>query len=147
MLNYYKDKIKEKLPEYIFKAIGVVIFPLAALIPYDRFDSQFLFWTLVIITAICFFLVGYITSQRPKDIWLPEIGLWQDKKTGNYICPSCKSKNIRSPLMETDRGWVCSIKDCKLKRYKPGKEPKIATGAAVVFDPGFRSSWINGWKR
>lgn len=123
MLNELKAKLKEKLPEYIIKGIGVAVLFIAPLIPYDQFDLQYMFWVVVMLISTCFFLTGYILSQRPKDIWLSELGIWKETKSGHYICPSCKANNKRVPMKEDDKGWSCQV-EAKYLAYKPGQEPK-----------------------
>jgi hypothetical protein len=144
MLDELKTKFKEKLPEYIFKGIGITIPFIASLIPYDKFDPQYMFWLAVILIATCFFLIGYILSQRPKDIWLPELGIWKEKRSGHYICPSCKANNKRVPLKETDKGWWCQAEKRYLA-YKRGQEPKPASASSPAPHEGNRKSWVRNW--
>jgi len=144
MLDELKAKFKEKLPEYIFKIIGIAVPFIAPLIPYNKFDPQYMFWVAVILIATCFFLIGYILSQRPKDIWVPEHGIWKEKKSGHYICTSFKANNKRVPLKETDKGWWCQAEKRYLA-YKRGQEPKPASASSPSPYGRKRNSWIRNW--
>lgn len=150
MLNELKTKFKEKLPEYIFKGIGLAVLFIAPLIPYEKLAPQYLFWAIVILSAMCFFLISYILSQRPKDIWLPELGIWREKKTGYFICPSCKANFKRVPLKEDNKGWRCQAEG-KYLAYKPGQEPKPASASSPprasrrVLSEGIKKSWVRDW--
>ena len=159
MTEELKAKLKEKLLEYVFKGIGVAVPFISLLIPYERFDPRYLFGIVVMLATICFVLIGYIISKRPKDMWLPELGIWKEAKSGHYICPSCKANNKRVPMKEDDKGWACQVEE-KYMAFKPGQEPKSEEKkelkAASASSPpesrrrliskGIESSWINRWR-
>ncbi len=46
-------------------------------------------------------------------------GTWVNNESGEHFCPSCKSKNIISPMKTYDSGWECPIKECKTFQKKP----------------------------
>jgi hypothetical protein len=136
MIDEFTKKIIEKLPEYALKGMGTIILFIAPVIPYEKIAPQYLFWPAISFLVLSLFLGGYIISKRRKYIWLPEQGIWKGKKDELYYCPSCKSNKITSPLMENDNGWFCMAKDCKFKRYKPGKAPK-AGGLHAIHSAGW----------
>lgn len=48
---------------------------------------------------------------KPRLIFDEKLGVFHDIKTGILYCPSCKVKNIQSPLSKND-GYCCVSKDC-----------------------------------
>lgn len=49
---------------------------------------------------------------KPRLIFDEKLGVFHDIKTGILYCPSCKVKNIQSPLSKNDGYWRCVSKDC-----------------------------------
>jgi ribosomal protein L37AE/L43A len=42
------------------------------------------------------------------------LGIWSHKRKSVYFCPSCKSKQIESPLREESAGWRCMVRECDM---------------------------------
>lgn len=151
-MKQFLTKVKEEVAKLVAKWLIVILLSpvliLAALIPKDairRVDSLIWFWSAVILFIACLALVIYIFRQRDKDIFIKELSVWREKKTGNYVCPSCKSNGKRSYLKEYEDRLVCLTKDCRRPYFKAGKEPK-SQGRRVIH-PGIDSGgWVRNWK-
>lgn len=47
---------------------------------------------------------------RPKYKHIPDLGINQNIKTGDYFCSPCWVKDkLHSPLTNTDHGWKCRV--------------------------------------
>ncbi len=142
------QKVKEEVAKLLAKGIIAIlssaVLILATLIPKDairRVDSLIWFWSAVILFAACLALVVYIFRQRPKYIFISELKIYQEKKTGNYFCPSCMANGKKSPLGKYELGWQCLTKDCKSGYYEPGKEPP----KRKVISKGIDNGWVKRW--
>ena len=63
---------------------------------------------------------------RPSLKFDAKLGIYHDRKTGLYYCPSCLSKKIRSPLKQGKHGWFCVVKDCRTSFANPDAVPPAA---------------------
>lgn len=141
-LTKVKEEVAKLVAKWLIAVLSSAVLILAMLIPKDairRVDSLIWFWSDVILFIACLALVVYIFRKRDKDIFINEFKVWQEKKTGNYVCPSCKSNDKRSYLGDYENKWVCLNKDCRHTQYKPGKEPK-PQGRQVI-SKGFVKDW------
>lgn len=150
-MNQILTKVKEEVAKLVAKWLIAILLSavliLAGLIPKDairRVDSLIWFWSAVILFAACLALVVYIFRQRDKDIFIKELSVWREKKTGNYVCPSCKSNGKRSYLGDYENRWVCLNKNCRHTQYKPGKEPK-SQGMRVIHPGIGNGGWVKNW--
>jgi len=65
---------------------------------------------------------------RPRLKFDPVVGIYRDRKTAIYYCPSCHSKKLRSPMKHQEDGWRCVVKDCLMFYPNPEyKKPSKAT--------------------
>ncbi len=150
-MKQFWAKVKEEVAKLVARGLIAIlssaVLILAMLIPKDairKVDSLIWFWSAVILFVAFLALVVYIFRQRDKDIFIRELKVWQEKKTGNYVCPSCKSNGKRSYLKEYEDRWVCLTKDCRCPYFKPGKEPKSQDRRVIHY--GIGSGWVNRWK-
>jgi len=137
-MDKFMTKIKEKAAEQIVTLIFTSGIVLVAKFTPDDFikgvNPLTWFWLVIFLFAICVFSLVYIIHKKEKCVFIKEFGIYQEKKTGNYICPSCKANGKKSHLKEYDTGWQCMTKDCYRIYYKAGKEPK--TPARRVISKG-----------
>lgn len=57
--------------------------------------------------------IAYALHLHPRLKFLREYGVYQDRKTGIFYCPSCLTADrLKAPLIERDDGWLCTIRDC-----------------------------------
>lgn len=70
----------------------------------------------VLVAASCLGVLLYFWPRLKFD---SRLGIYRDRKTGLYYCPSCHVKKLRSPLKEGPRGWFCAVKDCRLSYSNP----------------------------
>src|SRR4051812_26645215 len=67
---------------------------------------------------------AFIVYLRPWLKFIPRLGIYQDRKSGLYYCPSCYAKKLRSPLKHQKHGWQCEVKECnKFYRNPDYKKP------------------------
>lgn len=111
--------LKQKLSNYLFEFITVTITSILSIISlrfdsflrkiHDQIDS--VWWPRIAIGLIstCLLLIVYIYNQRPKYKFLQGLGVFVDKKSREFICPSCKSKKIAQQLRVTSNGLNCPI--------------------------------------
>jgi len=84
------------------------------------------------ITALLLFVCLILTivviikswpEPSPKHMFLKDLGITKELVSGDFICTSCHSNGIRSPLKERQKGWFCQNQGCRKVYYKPGHEP------------------------
>jgi len=70
---------------------------------------------------------------KPKYIFISDLGINKNLKTGAYFCSPCLVKEkLHSPLTTTDFGWRCRV--CGKMFSDPSK--RIKTQPWVPLDPG-----------
>lgn len=151
--------IPEKMKEYgleiawsLLVSLGVTIFFIGEkLLPVETINAVgALTWAklsaLLFLGCLALIVsIGYLYyKNRPKYEFIPDIGVQKELKSGQYFCASCLTKSLRSPLKETEYGWVCQMHDCRHQYYKTGHEPKKKT--REVISPG-KENWINKWRQ
>ena len=77
---------------------------------------------------VCLILTIVLISKSwpepsPKHMFLKDLGITKELNSGDFICTSCHSNGIRSPLKERQKGWFCQTQGCRKVYYKPGHEP------------------------
>ena len=81
---------------------------------------------LLLLTCLILTIAVIIKSwpdPSPKHMFLKDMGITKEMDSGYFICTSCHSKGIRSPLKERLKGWFCQTQGCKKVYFKPGYEP------------------------
>lgn len=146
-MKLLKEKLIEKIAEHIatviLTIISTVILVAAQFVPVkfiNSVDPLAWFWLVVVLIIACIALAVYIFVKRPKYVFIPDVAIYKEKRTGNYFCPSCMANGKKSHLKEYDNGWVCMTKDCNRKYYKPGKEPDPPKRKVI------NKGWVNGWR-
>lgn len=70
--------------------------------------------SMLVLLVFAISMFACVLSFRPKLTFLPELGLYQDRRRGMFYCPSCKHlKNVHSPLKCREDGWFCVVKECR----------------------------------
>ena len=64
-------------------------------------------------------IIKLIRKHGRQFKFIPQLGVYQDKKTGIYYCPRCLRDQREAPLKETANGLACI--HCG-KPYRPRKE-------------------------
>lgn len=155
-MKFIQEKIKEfglKITGYLLLILGGTILVIGKkLIPVEAINAvDALTWAKlsVLLFLVCLALIAFTADlyckTRPKYEFIPDIGVQKELKSGQYFCASCLTKSLRSPLKETEYGWVCQMHDCRHQYYKLGHEPKEKT--REVISPGIKESWINKWRQ
>lgn len=150
-MKSFFEKLKEKLADHLIALLATTFAGFISAVakyssPYivGTVDPLSLFWLVVGLIILCLALVAYIFAQRPKYRFIKELDIYQEKKTGNYFCPSCMANGKKSHLKEHDNGWQCMTNECNRRYYKPGKEPKPPERR--VISKGIDNGWVNKWK-
>jgi len=143
-----KEEVAKLVAKSLIAILSSAVLILAMFIPKDairKVDSLIWFWLVVIIFLACLVLVVYLYRQRPKYIFIRDLSIWQEKKTGIYLCTSCMANGKKSPLKEYEKGWLCLNKDCQSVYYKQGKEPKPPERSSINkgIDNG---GWVKRWQ-
>lgn len=141
-------KLKEKLEDHLITLLVIGIIGSIVLIAnlflsidfIEKVGSLTWFRLAIFLFILCLILGAYIYGQI-KLKYIPELGIYQHKRTGIYFCTSCKVNGKKSPLKEYESGWRCLNKDCKNIYYKPGKEP--GPQKIKVISKGINNGWMN----
>ena len=108
-----KDKLQAHLTESL---LGAVLLALITLwVPAEAWFATLLpplqpVWSAraIAVSSISILVAaGAYFFFRPKLKFDEPTGTWIDLKTNLRYCAKCKSKKLRSPLKNGDRGWSC----------------------------------------
>ena len=114
-LIWAKDKLQAHLAESL---LGVGMLSLITLwLSTENYFATLLpvlqpVWAVrAIAVSVLSILVAIATYLffRPKLQFHEPTGTWIDRKTNLRYCAKCKSKKLRSPLRNGDRGWSCPV--------------------------------------
>jgi hypothetical protein len=132
-----RDKIKSKVLDL---AIGLFVLILPGLLLLAENHLQILVSrlslkaivrvsiTLLSLLAWVLFLLWRFWPRLKFD---PRLGIYEDRRSGIFYCPSCRSKKLLSPLLQREDGWRCRIKECDRFYSNPDyvrKRPPAASG-------------------
>lgn len=140
-------QLKEKLQAHALEALLVglgTILPTWLLLaeshlaPYtSQLDPKTIIRAAALSLVITLWSCAIVVFFRPRLKFESRLGIYRDRKTGLYYCPSCHSKKLRAPLRVSAKGWRCVIKECQLffhnPNYKESPNPP---------EPEDRNSWM-----
>lgn len=125
MLSNAIDKLKDHALKTL--AVSVVSGITAALFLAENYLAQYIktlapviivrLLALLFLVALSFGILLLFTWPHLK--FDSRIGIYRDRKTGLFYCPSCRSKKLRSPLKQEEKGWRCVVRDCMMFYSNP----------------------------
>lgn len=135
MLSQIKEKLQAHALETLLATLGTVLptwllVTESRLVPYvSQLDTTTVIRLAALSSVLILWLSAILLFFRPRLRFDSRLGVYRDKKTGLYFCPSCQSKKLRAPLKENKEGWRCVIKGCQLffanPDFKALSEPPI----------------------
>lgn len=145
MLAQAKEKLQAHALEASLASLGIalpawLLLAESSLVPYvSQLSPSWVIRSTALLLVVALWLSALLIFFRPKLQFDPRLGIYRDRKTGLYYCPSCHIKKLRSPLKEGPRGWFCSVKDCRQSYINPDHK---APSAGVHHSAG-RNSWMS----
>src|SRR2546426_10531652 len=119
VLTKAKEKLQAHALEALLAALGTAL-PAWLLLAESRlvpYVSQLHPTTVIrggaLILVVALWPTALLLFFRPSLKFDPHLGIYQDRKSGLYFCPSCYSKKLRAPLREEKNGWRCLVKECR----------------------------------
>ncbi len=132
-----KSKFAELLRQEVTKRIIATLLALLAILAsaawmqaktaifsilFSSLSKEF-FATLSLLESLLL-LISFVLYLLTRDPWRnydfdDKTGVWYHRKTGLRICPSCKTKGIKSPMRDNESSWICLVKECRTSIGKP----------------------------
>lgn len=148
MLTQAKEKLQAHALEALLAVLGTalpawLLLAESSLVPYvSRLDPTTVIRAGALSLVVALWASALLLFFRPRLKFDPHLGIYRDRKSGIYYCPSCHSKKIRSPLREEEEGWRCVVKDCLLFFENPDikAQPQAPPQRTVR-----KSSWVRDW--
>lgn len=130
MLAQAKEQLQAHASEALLAGLGTalpawLLLAESRLVPYvSQLEPVTVIRSAALLVAAVGWAVAFLMFFRPKLKFDSRLGIYRDRKSGLYFCPSCHTKKLRAPLRESERGWRCVIKECQLFFHNPDfKEP------------------------
>jgi len=144
VLSQAKEKLQAHALEALLAGLGTalpawLLLAESRLMPYvSQLDPTTVIRAAALSLVVTLWASALVLFFRPKLKFDSRLGIYRDKKTGLYFCPSCHTKKIRAPLRQGERGWRCVIKECQLffpnPDYKEQPKQPVSVG---------RNSWMS----
>lgn len=144
MLAQAKEKLQAHALEGSLASLGTalpvwLLLAESNLVPYvSQLSPSWVIRSAALLLVVALWSSALLMFFRPKLKFDSRLGIYRDKKTGLYYCPSCHIKKLRSPLKESASGWFCSVKDCRLSY----KNPDYKAPSGGVQHSGGRNNWM-----
>jgi ribosomal protein L37AE/L43A len=130
VLTQAKEKVQAHALEGVLAILGTAIpawllLAESRIVPFvARLDPATVVRALAASLVVALWSVALLLYFRPKLRFEPRLGIYRDRKSGLYFCPSCHSKKLRAPLREEKAAWRCMVKECDSYYRNPDyKEP------------------------
>lgn len=135
------EKAKAHVLEAVLAALGTalpawLLLAESELAPYvASLQPTILIRIVAVSLVIALWAAALVLYFRPGLKFDPALGIFRDRKTSIYYCPSCHSRKLRSPMKHEEIGWRCVVKDCSMfypnPNFKEPPKPKRSTTCRI----------------
>lgn len=125
MLWQAKEKLQAHASEAILAVLGTalptwLLLTETRLVPYvSQLEPTTVIRSVAVLLAVIGWAFALLTFFRPRLKFESRVGIYRDRKSNLYYCPSCHSNKLKSPLKETASGWFCVVKGCRSSYLNP----------------------------